>query len=182
MLIPATLFPYAMVTLLLSVVYFIANIINKTDSDIGDGILILSVVLSAFLYWLVSIVLLGIFVLRCFTKNVEPSDVAKSAEIIKIIQIPAYLIMFIWSIGLLAVFFSAPFILIHVLIASLTITMTGILNSAAVLLAKRKYSLPLKTCAVFIITQFMFCIDVFSSSIFCRKVKELQCASKVTTD
>ena len=178
MLIPATIFPYAMVTLLISVMYYITGAINESSFAVSDGVLVAIVLVSAFLFWLASIVLLGIFVLRCFINNVEPLDVARKAESIKLIQIPAYLIMLLWSIGFLFVFFASPLILVHVLIASLTITMTGILNSTAVLLAKRKYSLPLKTCAIFIVTQFMFCIDVFSSSIFCRKVKELQCTSK----
>ena len=102
---------------------------------------------------------------------------AKTAALIKLIQIPAYLIIFVLGLGAMLGIMTIPFAIALFWIDCLCLFLTGLPVISSVICAVRQGALKFREVIWVIILQFVFCADVVASIIYCKRLKNL--ASKV---
>lgn len=113
----------------------------------------------------------------CFILSIvnkwDSLTLAKTSMIIKLIQVPAYIMIFIFGLIMLITIFTIPFSLIlfifdcWILFLTSLITLSGVLNS----IHENKFKF--SEIIWVIILQFIFCTDVVSSIIFYKKLKNI---------
>ena len=123
------------------------------------------------LYCIIASTLSIICFILSIVKKWDALTLAKTSMIIKLIQVPAYIMIFIFGFIMLITIFTIPFSFVlfifdcWILFLTSLITLSGVLNSI--------YEKKLKFSEIIwvIILQFIFCVDVVSSIIFYKKLK-----------
>ena len=126
----------------------------------------------------ISFVLNIIFFVLSITKKWDELYLAKVAMITKLIQIPSYIVIFVLGVFFTITIFTFVFSILMFFFDYLTLIMTGLINSAAVINASRKKAVSFGKNIWIIILQFVFCADVVASIIFYIKIKNIRRYSK----
>jgi len=104
----------------------------------------------------------------------DPLAFSKTIMIIKLIQIPAFIIIFILSLAFMLTIFTLPFAIALFFLDILSLLSTGFLNIAAIITASKNGEVNLKDNLWLAVLQFIFCADVIASIIFYLKLKKKQ--------
>ena len=100
----------------------------------------------------------------------SPRSMALAGMVVKLLQIPAYVIWFL--VGVLLIVFMGP--ILTLLVDTMTIALTGLVGLAAVARCKQAGLLTWKQAVVHGVLQFVFCADVISAVILYQKtIKEV---------
>ena len=121
--------------------------------------------------YLLILVLDVIYFFASIHKKWDSLSVARAAMIIKLVQIPAYVSIFILGVLLLISIFTIPFTIALFLVDCLSVFMTGLLVISSVITATRSNTLAFKQVFWVILLQFIFCADVVASVVFYVKLK-----------
>ena len=131
------------------------------------------VLIAIFLiYAVVSFLLAFICFLICIIKKCDPLVLAKTAMVIKLIQIPAYIGIFVLSILFIITIFTFGFAIALFIVDCLCLFVSGMLNVIAMFLSVKERYFKLGQCIPYIVFQFVFCADLISSVLFYRKLKK----------
>ena len=131
------------------------------------------VLIAVFLiYFVTSFVLAIICYIIAFVKSPEPLALAKTATIIKLIQIPAYIVNFVLSILFIITIFTIGFAVVLLAVNCVCLFISGALNILAMFIAVRKGVLKTGECILYAVFQFVFCLDIVSSVLLCRKLNK----------
>lgn len=172
LVIPTTLLPYlalfTLTAIFLSTKYRFFEVVMESVFNNNAIYLILALLLYCILATALSI----IFFATSIRQEWEPVSLAKSAMIIKLIQVPAYALIFVLGILLVITIFTIPFSIGLFLLDCLCLFLSGLLTSAAVINAARQGIFSFKEVVWIIILQLVFCADVIASILFYLKVKE----------
>ncbi len=131
-----------------------------------------NLMLALLIYFAISLLLATVCFIISICKGYDALSLAKPTMIIKLIQIPAYITIFVLGVIFFITVFTAPFSLALFLLDCLMLFMTGLLNCAAVIVAIRQGFTTFKQSFWVIILQFVFCADVVASIIFYSKIKK----------
>lgn len=133
----------------------------------------LYLVAALFVYCILVIILTAIWFFVSIHKKLDPFAIAKTAMIIKLAQIPAYVL--IYAIGVLMLFtiFTIPFTIGLFLIDCLAVFMTGLLVIASVVISIKNNHFLWKEVFWIVLLQFIFCGDVIASVFLYRKLKRI---------
>jgi hypothetical protein len=93
--------------------------------------------------------------------------------IIKLIQIPAYILIFIFSLLCLLTIFTMGISIVLMIFDSMSILLTGIIGLAGIIRCLIENKLPKKTVIIYGILQFVFCVDIIASIIIYNKIKNV---------
>jgi len=93
--------------------------------------------------------------------------------IIKIVHIPAYIILFFFGLLTTLTIFTFPFAIAFIIFDNLTIFMSGIIGLSGLIRSFIEKKVSIKKVILYGLFQFIFCIDVISSIIIYRKVKKV---------
>jgi len=172
LVLPALLMPYVAICALV-IIFFsaknpVANYIMESVFKSNALLLIFAMVI----YVTFSIILSLICFFVSITKKWDALSLAKTAMIIKLIQIPAYIFIFILSLAMLITVFTLPFAIVLFFLNYLTLLSTGLLNISAMVVAARNSELTFKESFLTAILQFVFCADVVASILFFIKLKK----------
>lgn len=99
-------------------------------------------------------------------------SVAKTAMIVKLCQIPAFIAIFILGAILTITIFTIPFTIALFLFDCATLFLSGILTAAAVINAFRCEDLSRNEAFLCIASQFIFCIDVIGAIVLFSLLKK----------
>lgn len=91
---------------------------------------------------------------------------------IKLVQIPAYIVIFVMGIIFSITVFGIPFVIIFVVYDICSIAMTGLVGACAMYNNFRSGNLPLLNAALFAVCQFIFCVDIVFAIIAFVTVKK----------
>lgn len=131
----------------------------------------LYLIAALLLYYILAVVLsIVCFVVSIYAKW-DALSLAKTAMIIKLVQIPAYLLIFVFGFMFLITIFTMPFSIGLFMLNCLSMFMTGLLVIASATSAIRNHIFSLKEILWVILLQFVFCADVISSVVFYNKLK-----------
>lgn len=172
LMLPAAGMPYvilgATAVILFSADNAVARYILETVFG-GNGLLLLGCTLA---YCAVAAVLTACCAVLAIVRRWDALSLAKTAMIIKCLQIPAYIVILVLGVLMTITLFTVPFVLVLAAIDYLTLLMTGLLNSAAVIAAIRARVLTLKDTWWIIALQFVFCADVAASVLLYGRLKK----------
>lgn len=168
--IPAILFPYVVLAFL-GILFFS----SRMSMDLME-------VLFRNNIWLYLLAFLGYILLAfglclagfslALAKKWDAASLAKTAWIVKLIQIPAYLAIFVLGVLFLTTIFLFVFTLVLMLLDYVSILMSGMLTSAAVINGSRSGKIRMKRNIWIIILQFIFCADVVAAGICHHRLKK----------
>ncbi len=99
-------------------------------------------------------------------------SLAKTALVIKLFQIPAYLLIFAVGVLSLIVIFTIPFTIGLFLLDGFMLMLSGITVLAAVINAVRQGQMSIQKAIPFALLQIVFCVDVFAAFALHRSLKK----------
>ena len=145
---------------------FIMEEVFQGDAFNIVALLVLACILASllsFIYFLV-----GIF------KNWDALSYAKWAMIVKLIQVPAYVVIYAVSFLLVFTIFTIPFSVGFFLLDCFAVFLTGLLTIGAVINSIRQGALTFKETFWIILLQFVFCADVAAAIILYKKLEKME--------
>lgn len=174
MAIPILLLPYlALLTL--------ATIFLSTDGSFFNWVMenvfrsnALYLIAAFLIYCLLVTVLSVIYFIVSIYKKWDALSQAKLFMMIKLLQIPSYVLIFALGVVLSITIFTFPFSIALMLLDSLTLFLTGLGVASAVINAIRQNIFKSKEIIWVMIAQFIFCLDVVAAIIFYRKLKSIK--------
>ena len=170
LVIPAALIPYlclfTMATMFFCFDYQFFRIIMEKVFNYNGPLL----VLTLFIIVAVSCVLSIISFVLSICKKWDPVSLAKTSAIIKLLQIPAYLLIFVLGVLLLISIFTFAVSFILCFLDCLTLVLTSLITVAAIVNARRQRLITKTEAVIFSILQFIFVVDVIFSILFLFKI------------
>lgn len=172
LVIPTVLLPYltlfALATIFLASEYPSFKAIMESVFH-GNAILL---IITLLLYCLITAALSVFYFITGIRKSKDAVSLAKIAMIVKIIHIPAYILIFFLGIMLMITIFTIPFTFGLFLLDCFSLFLTGLMTVAAVINAVRQGLLKPKNSLWIIILQAIFCADVVATIFFYLKLKK----------
>ena len=163
LLLPTALFPYVILFVLATVFYSsrisMFEYIMETVFNSNALNLLLVLLIYCLIATILSIACFGI----CIHKNTDALALAKTAMIIKIIQIPAYILIFILGILFLITLFTIPFTIALFIFDGFTLVLTSLITISSIINAVKQGVFQTKEVILIAILQYIFCADVISS-------------------
>lgn len=123
------------------------------------------------LVFLVIIFTVAYFIL-CLLKAFDHVSLAKTAIIVKLLQIPSYVVIFILGLLFLIAIFTVRFTIALFMFYCVILFLSGLLSVAAIMNANRREMIIEIQAIVFGILQFIFVADVISTIILYRKLSK----------
>ena len=119
--------------------------------------------------------LAGVLSIVCFFASIykkwDAISLAKTAMVMKLVQVPAYVLIFALGAVFVMTIFTIPFSIGLFVIDCLSVFMTGLFVISSVIATIRNNTFTLKEVIWVILLQFVFCADVISSVVFYIKLK-----------
>ena len=174
LVLPAAAIPYVVIITLLFIFYSVQNpaigfIMEKLFFSNALYLLLLFLI-----YVVMAIALTVIAFVLAIVKNWDAVSLAKTAMLIKVIQIPAYIVIFGLGVLLAITIFTYPVTILFIILDYITLVMSGLLNIAGVILAARQKKQSFKSSVWIVVLQFVYCADIVASVIFYIKLKKAQ--------
>lgn len=166
LLVPCALFPYV---LLFNVFCIYTDFLME---EVFQNF-ILVMILYLFIYVIFVLICNIAYIIICKTKNIEPKEIAKANMIIKMVQIPGYIAVFILGLICLITIFTIGFSFFFFLYDCISIFLTGIVGASAIFAAKNKNEKLSIPNILLLLTEFVFCIDIFSSVVLYSRIGKI---------
>lgn len=169
--IPIVLVPY-LALFALATVFFSTDLpfFNYIMQSVFDSNA-LYLIAALFLYC----ILTGMLSIVCFFVSIykkwDAISLAKTAMIMKLVQVPAYVLIFALGAVFVITIFTIPFSIGLFVIDCLSVFMTGLFVVSSVIATIKSNTFTLKEVIWVILLQFIFCADVISSIVFYIKLK-----------
>ena len=177
-ILPTALLPYIALGVL-AIIFFSAKspVLDAVMESVFRGNMwyLVAVLL---LFCLLAAALSAVYFVRSIRKEYDALQLAKCAMVVKLLQVPAYIAIFVLGVLLVLAIFTIPFALGLFLIDCLTLLLTGLMTVAAAINAVRQGHCKTKETVWVIILQFIFCADVVAAAVFYRKLKNTKKANR----
>ena len=135
----------------------------------NDGLLLIATLI---IYLLLTIALgIACFFISTF-KFRDALSTAKTAMLIKLIQIPAYIMIFVLGVAMTIAIWTIPFTIALFWIDCLCLFLTSLPVISSIICAVRHGTMKFQEVIWVIILQFVFCADVVASIIYYKKLKK----------
>ncbi len=102
-------------------------------------------------------------------KNV--TELLRINMIIKLLHIPAYLLIFIFGLLCMITIFTIGVTFILMILDGMTIILSGLIGISSIINGLRENKISLKQAVIHGVLQFIYCVDVISSIVLYRTVK-----------
>ena len=164
LLLPAILFPYLVVLALVCVFkgYFMKTVFHNNAFDLIFVLLVL---------YFAALICTGVVFVASLVKKWNAQELLRINMAIKLIHIPAYLLIFIVGLACMLTIFTFPISFVLLLLDGMTITLSGLIGLAGMIRCVGENKLSKKAAATHGILQFIFCADIFSSIIVYRTIR-----------
>ncbi len=164
---PAIIFPYSLVFIIYCVGF------NKKLFEFLFGDIIFATLPFFIIIGLITIICNVVFIVLSFKRKWQAKEIAKYNMIVKLCQIPAYIIIFILALISLIVPFLFILALFFLLFDCCTIILSGTIGLTASIRAYQEKTLSMEKTILFAFMQFIFVLDVaFSIIMFCNLNKK----------
>ena len=135
---------------------------------LSNGLLLIGALI---VYCLLTAVISIICFSMSISKSWDPLSLARTAMIVKILQIPSYIIIFILCILLSLVVLTIPVVIGLIIFDYFTLLLSGLLVGAAAINSTRQGMCKRDNVVWIIVLQFVFCIDVVAAIILYLQLK-----------
>lgn len=157
------LFPYLIVFTLICI--FIGSGSSSMETISYAFLLILPVL------YVVALVCAVVVFIKGITNKKKSLEILRINMIIKLIHIPAYLIIFVLGLLSTITIFTIGLAIVLLVLDLLTIAVSGLIGLGGVIGSLRENKISIKKAVIYGILQFMYCADVISSILIYRTVK-----------
>lgn len=161
---PVILFPYF---ILFAVVCIFTGFLMESVFS-NNALNLLFILLVIYIIALISSI--AVFIASLVRKS-DAKELLRVNMIIKLIHVPAYIIIFFMGLAGFITIFTVVISLALMILDVMTIFLTGLIGLGGVIKGFREQKLSLKSAIIHGILQFVFCADVFSAVIVYRRVK-----------
>jgi hypothetical protein len=135
----------------------------------NNGLLLIAALV---IYFLLTFALcIATFFISTF-KFRDAISMAKTAMLIKLMQIPAYVVIFVLGLGAMLGIMTIPFAIALFWIDCLCLFLTGLPVLSSIICALRQGTIKFRDVIWVIILQFVFCADVVAAIIYYKRLKE----------
>ena len=131
----------------------------------------LLLIAALMIYCLVAIAVSVVCLVMGIRKKWDALLMAKTAMIVKLAQVPAYIVIFILGVMLAITIITIPFAIMLFFVDCLSLVLTGLLVIASVIITIRQGVLKPKDVRWVTLLQFVFCADVVASVVFYLKLR-----------
>ena len=172
LLLPSLLIPYIAI-LTIAIIFFASDVPSAKaimENVFQGNALLLSA--AAFILILAAAACTVIAFALSMAQKWDPLSLAKTVMIIKLLQIPAFVLIFVVSILFMLTIFTIPFALVLFLVDYIALISTGLLNISAIVTGARNGDVSFRKNIWVAILQFVFCADVVASVIFYINLKK----------
>jgi len=114
-----------------------------------------------------------IFFVKSIFKKVNSQELLYTNMIIKLIQIPAYILIFVFGLLCLLTIFTIAISIVLMIFDCIAIFLTGLIGMAGIIRCFIENKITKKTAIIYAVLQFIFCADVIACVKIYRKVKRL---------
>ena len=173
LMIPALALPYVV---LLTLVFIYTSGSSPLSSFIMENIFLgfaPLVLIPLSLYIFIAIVFSIVFILLACLRNWDALSIAKTAMIVKLVQIPAYIIIFVLSMALILSIWLSGLSIVLLALNCITLFMTGLFTISGVICGAKQGYFKVSELWWVILLQFVFCLDVLAAVIFYVKFKRI---------
>lgn len=171
--IPVILFPYTIVVL--TVLLISGFLTNPNNQNIS-----LFILLFILCIWISALICAVFISIVSRIKKFSGLEMAKLNMLIKIIQIPAYILIFIFSILSFITIFTIGFSVAFWIIDVVSVVLTGIIGASAVRLNFCQGAINKSEARIYTFTQFVFCLDVIIAILVFTKSKRYNLTNEHT--
>ena len=160
------IFPY-LILFTVYLMFFGHNIIEKVFFNNGFYL-----ILALIFFYVIALISAFVFFIKNILSKKYSENILKINMIIKILHIPAYILIFLMGVISFITIFTIGFSIAFIILDMLTIFMTGLIGLSGIIIGFKEKKISIKNAIIFSIFQFIFCIDVFSSIIIYKKIKK----------
>jgi hypothetical protein len=153
--IPVMVYPYIIILGLIS-------IFSGGELFHDDGMIML---LGVPIWGVIALILAIIISIIIKVKKVSAEKILRLNMMIKVVQIPAYIVIFFLGLACMITIFTMLVTILLIILDCLTILTTGIIGAASVARARKEKILSTGEAVAVGIFQFLFCADVISAVI-----------------
>lgn len=168
---PSAILPYLMVFIVLLIFFSTKVSLFSQIMEIVFQNNALQVLLVLAICIFLAFILTAIFLLLSIKNDWDPLSLAKTAMIVKIIQIPAYIAIFVLGLVCMLSIFTYVAAALFAIFDFLCLILTGMITSAAVINALKAKRTTLKSCWWVLAMQFVFCADVVAAILFYKRLE-----------
>lgn len=169
-LIITIIFPY-LLTLMVLFVFILPQSFDVFHNIRFDIVKFFIFIIACFIVTIVMIIIKGVYVLK--DDSYTAYDLLKSNRNIKLIHIAAYICNFIMAIIVIFTVILMGLIVFIFVFNMLSITLTGTWGIFCILKLKKEQNISKARTILYILLQFIFCIDVISAVLLAIKYKKL---------
>jgi hypothetical protein len=144
---------------------------NISLEDVMFGGSVIYNVFDVLVLFFVALVCSIITIIKCNVNKVESRMILQFNIIVKLIHIPAYIIIFVFGVLFLITIFTMSFSLAFVVFDMLTILLSGLMGITGVVRGRKEKKIPKRPAIILGIMQFIFCADVLCAIIAYFTVK-----------
>jgi hypothetical protein len=106
-----------------------------------------------------------------FTKKKNSLEVLRINMIIKLIHVPAYLLIFVFGLLCTLTIFTIGINIVLIIFDGMTIILSGLIGIGGIIRGLRENKISIKKAVLHGMLQFVYCADIISSIVIYRAVK-----------
>lgn len=165
---PITILPCMLLFTIASVIFSVdVPFFSRLDATVGIEVMLLSFVVSIFL----SVGMGFICFLICIVKKYDSLSVAKTVMIIKLIQLPMHIVMFLLGVLFFITIFTIAFAFVIAFVGACVLFVTGLMVLAAVVNASQSGEMSIDKSEWILACQCVFGFDVIAVIVFYIRLK-----------
>lgn len=161
------LFPYLIVFALICIFkgYFMDTVFHN---NVYSLLLVLLI-----LYFVALVCAVAVFI-KGITKKKKSLEILHFNMIIKLIHIPAYLLIFVFGLLCTITIFTIGITIVLMILDGMTIVLSGLIGLGGVIGSLREDKISIKKAVMHGILQFVYCADIISAIVIYRTVKSIE--------
>ena len=140
----------------------------------------LYLILSIIIIYIIALFSSIIFCIINVFKKINSQELLHINMIIKLIQIPAYILIFIFGLLCLLTIFTIGISIVLMIFDGMAIFLTGVIGLAGIIRGLIENKITKKTAVIYAILQFIFCIDIIASIKIYKKIKVVNIEQKTS--
>jgi hypothetical protein len=135
---------------------------------LNNGLFVIFVLI---ILYIIALILSGIIFIKSIITKRDSKELLYTNMIIKLVHIPAYIIIFFIGLLSLITIFTMGITIVLILLDCMTIFLSGLIGLSGIIRGFIENKLSKKAAVIHAVCQFIFCADIISCIIIYRKVK-----------
>lgn len=177
LILPSLFLPYLLL-LTVSIIFFSPFLLEHFTELLQNPSAILLVIPLFVIYCLLCTIPCGLFAIFSVKNNWDELSIAKTSMIFKLVQIPAYIVIFVVGVLLFLGIWTIPVSIIFFIVDVLSVALTSIITISSIAIAMRNNKIQSDKAIAFIASQLFFCVDVLGAILYYRHLKGLNFSEK----